>query len=126
MSLMGKGGGVPGPACFARKQEHPKAELCQKVFSAMATAEERTLLLPPSLTQAGCAPKPDSGARRKTVALLEALVVARLNAGACTTSHNPAVAPATLATLAAVVTAATISVLCLQAMPRLAWILPAT
>ena len=61
------------------KQQRPKAEVCVKWFSAMATDEEKRILKPPRpATDGEPVPMPDDGKRRAISMLLNTLIVQRL------------------------------------------------
>lgn len=72
--MLKHGGALP---LVKSKQESAKANLCLKVFNAIATAEELDLLKP----QAASTPPRDPGERRALVARLNELVVVRLMDG---------------------------------------------
>jgi hypothetical protein len=72
--MLKQGGALP---LVKSKEESAKANLCLKVFSAIATAEELALLKP----QAASTPPRDPGERRGLVARLNELVVVRLMDG---------------------------------------------
>lgn len=68
---MANGGSLPP---LKSKQLVARANICMKWFNAMATKEERTLLLPPQ----SCQFPADNGERRRVVANLNRLIVAKL------------------------------------------------
>ena len=72
-NCMARGGRLAGLG----KQDKGRAELVMEWFSAMATQDEKLLLGPPKAGHA----IPSEGERRRTAAVLQKLVVARLAAG---------------------------------------------